>query len=158
VGTRALVRLPFRLPAEPGGRERRAADAPPAAATAPLRILVAEDDEVNSLFLQRSLQKLGHTATVVRNGKGVLELLARQDFDCILMDIQMPTMDGMEATAAIRRSTELGEKARIPIVALTAHAMSGDREKFLEAGMNDYISKPISIRGLREVLARALAR
>ncbi len=79
-------------------------------------------------------------------------LLSDQDFDVILMDIQMPFMDGVEATKAIRSSTDPGARKDIPIIALTAYAMHGDREKFLEAGMDDYISKPLRI----EDLARAL--
>ena len=85
-----------------------------------------------------------------------LNLLEREDFDCLLMDVQMPGMDGVTATRAIRASETLGPKAQVPIIALTAHAMRGDRERFLEAGMNAYLSKPVDFADLARVLGEVL--
>jgi CheY-like chemotaxis protein len=86
----------------------------------------------------------------------VLAALAENDYDCILMDIQMPGMDGLEATRAIRSDERFRDKRGIPIIALTAHAMLGDRENFIAAGMNDYLSKPMEIDALRRAVARVL--
>ncbi len=113
------------------------------AGLAELRILLAEDNQVNQKVARRMLEKQGYSVVPVSNGREALLRLEQQSFDLVLMDIQMPEMDGFETTAAIREK-ERGEK-RIPIIALTAHAMSGDRERCLEAGMDGYISKPIRI-------------
>jgi two-component system sensor histidine kinase/response regulator len=107
-----------------------------------LRILVAEDSPVNLNLVVRLLEKRGHAAVAAANGKGALEAYENGKFDLILMDIQMPDMDGFEATSAIRKR-EKTTGAHIPIVAMTAHAMKGDRERCLKAGMDKYISKPI---------------
>jgi CheY-like chemotaxis protein len=117
----------------------------------PLRILVAEDNAVNQRVALRILQKAGHFAVIVGNGKEVLEALTRDSFDVVLMDVQMPEMDGIAATRAIREQ-EARSGQHLPIVAMTAHAMKGDRERCLEAGMDDYVSKPIQ----RAELSRAL--
>jgi PAS domain S-box-containing protein len=107
-----------------------------------LSILLAEDNAVNQMLAVRLLQKRGHEVTVAATGKEALDALEKHSFDVVLMDIQMPEMDGFEATAAIRsREQETG--GHIPIVAMTAHAMKGDQERCLEAGMDSYISKPI---------------
>ena len=118
-----------------------------------LRVLVAEDNAVNQKLIVRLLEKRGHRVTVAGNGREAVDAAARASFDLVLMDMQMPEMDGFEATAMIR----VGERrsgAHLPIVALTAHAMKGDREKCLAAGMDDYLSKPIQPGELEEVLAR----
>jgi two-component system sensor histidine kinase/response regulator len=107
-----------------------------------LRILLAEDNPVNRELTVRILSKRGHSVAVAANGKIALETLETQAFDLILMDVQMPEMDGFEATAAIRKN-EAVTGTRIPIIAMTAHAMKGDRERCLEAGMDAYISKPV---------------
>jgi CheY-like chemotaxis protein len=121
-----------------------------------LRVLLAEDDRVSMVTGKRMLEKLGYTVTTATNGMEALQLLAEQDIDLILMDIQMPVMDGVEATRAIRKSKALGRKACIPIIAMTAYAMTGDREKFLGAGMNDYIAKPVDKAVLQEVIERVM--
>ena len=110
-----------------------------------LDILLAEDDSLNQLFMKKILQKKGHNVVLANNGQEAVDLLQEQDFDCILMDIQMPVMTGIEATQAIRESTSIGAKKGIPIIAVTAHTEPGDRKKSLEAGMDDYICKPVSI-------------
>jgi CheY-like chemotaxis protein len=94
---------------------------------------------------------------MAENGRQALDLLAKNDVDVILMDIQMPVMDGIESTKAIRTSVTLGAKRNIPIIALTAYVMSGDREKFLASGMNDYLGKPVKLQDLRRVLERVRA-
>ena len=107
-----------------------------------LRILLAEDNAVNRELTTRILAKRGHLVVVAVNGKLALEALETQAFDLILMDVQMPEMDGFEATAAIRKR-EASAGTHIPIIAMTAHAMKGDRERCLQAGMDGYISKPV---------------
>jgi PAS domain S-box-containing protein len=120
-----------------------------------LRVLVAEDNPVNQLFIGRVLEKAGHQPTIVNNGQAALEALGNQHFDTILMDVQMPVMDGFETTRRIRDSEQ--ETVRhLPIVAMTAHAMKGDRERCLEIGMDDYVSKPIQPNQLLKVLYRVL--
>ncbi len=118
-----------------------------------LRILLAEDNATNQRHAVRLLEKRGHVVTVAGNGRETLEALERERFDLILMDVQMPEMDGFEATAAIR-ARELSTGGHIPIVAITAHAMKGDRERCLAAGMDDYASKPIRAEELFETIAR----
>jgi PAS domain S-box-containing protein len=121
-----------------------------------LRVLVAEDNAVNQRLATRLLEKRGHRVTVTANGREAVEAQANQTFDLILMDVQMPEMDGFEATAAIRER-EKHNGTHIPIVALTAHAMKGDRERCLIAGMDGYLSKPIRPQELDEVLEKYLA-
>ena len=108
----------------------------------PLAILLAEDAPVNQLLVRRLLEKAGHTVTVVETGAQAVEALARAHYDVVLMDIQMPEMDGFEATATIRARERNGHR-RVPVIALTAHAMEGDRERCIAAGMDGYLSKPI---------------
>jgi signal transduction histidine kinase/ActR/RegA family two-component response regulator len=116
-----------------------------------LRVLLAEDNAVNQKLAVRILEKHGHRVTVAANGREAMEALVRDQFDAILMDVQMPEMSGLEATAAIRRS-ERGSKRHIPIIAMTAHAMKGDREQCLQFGMDAYLSKPIRRQELLETL------
>jgi PAS domain S-box-containing protein len=122
------------------------------------RVLLAEDDRINRITATRFLQKLGHDVVAVENGWLAVEALRHGDFDLVLMDIQMPEMNGLEATVAIRQNTELGGKARVPIVALTAHVMAGDRDKCFAAGMDDYLSKPVEVPALAAMLERNLSR
>jgi CheY-like chemotaxis protein len=134
--------------------EESSAEQPP---SQPLSILVAEDNVVNQLLIRSLLEKRGHRVTIVGNGAAALAARLQNRFDCILMDIQMPEMDGYEAASGIR-DQELGDGAHIPIIALTAHAMKGDREKCLQAGFDSYISKPIQKASLDAVLANIAAR
>ncbi|WP_045221947.1 response regulator, partial [Desulfonatronum thioautotrophicum] len=143
-----------------------------------LRILLAEDEQSSSFPAIKLLENAGHTVNLAEDGQQALHLLANHEFDLILMDVQMPVMNGVEATKMIRsqesevRSQEpdAGESTsphqvsglspqpsrRIPIIALTAHAMLGDREKFLEAGMNDYLAKPFKVEDLERVLEKSV--
>jgi PAS domain S-box-containing protein len=120
----------------------------------PSRVLVAEDSPVNQTLIKRLLEKWGHTPVIAKNGKEVLDLFDAGQFDLVLMDLQMPDVNGFEATAAIRRQ-ELDTAAHTPIIALTAHALKGDRERCLEAGMDDYLSKPIETQKLFDVVEAA---
>lgn len=122
------------------------------------RVLLAEDDPINTVMTMDMLESLGYRATIVENGADALRALAQEEFDCLLMDIQMPEMDGITATRAIRAAPALGEKSSIPIIALTAHALPGDRERFLAAGMDDYLAKPVEYDDLAGVLARAMGK
>jgi PAS domain S-box-containing protein len=118
----------------------------------PLRILIAEDNQVNRLFLHRSLVQAGHTIVEAENGMLALEKLEDADFDVVLMDIQMPEMDGIEATRVIRSGKQ--GNADIPIIALTAYALKGDREKFLNHGMDGYVTKPVDFSELARTLLK----
>jgi PAS domain S-box-containing protein len=122
-----------------------------------LNVLVAEDNAVNQRLASRLLEKRGHRVTVTANGLEAVEALANQSFDIVLMDIQMPEMDGFEATAVIRER-ERHNGSHLPIIALTANAMKGDRERCLTVGMDGYLSKPIVSRELDELLETYLAR
>ena len=125
--------------------------------TAVLRVLLAEDNAVNQRLASRMLEKRGHRVTVVANGLEAVAALANRNFDLVLMDIQMPEMDGFEATAAIRQR-EKRDGTHIPIIALTANAMKGDREKCLAEGMDGYLSKPIVPGELDQLLEEQLRR
>jgi len=114
---------------------------------APLRVLVAEDNPVNQQLAMRLLQKAGHTVVLASTGKKAIDLYAKQPFDLVLMDVQMPEMGGLEATRILRERQAVGE-SRVPIIAMTAHAIKGDRERCLNAGMDHYVSKPIDPRKL----------
>jgi CheY-like chemotaxis protein len=118
-----------------------------------LRVLVAEDNIVNQKYILNVLEQEGYSAAVVGNGREALAALEREHFDLVLMDLQMPDMDGFEATSSIR-ARERFTGTRIPIVAVTAHAMSGDRDKSLAAGMDAYIAKPIRRADLLEAIVR----
>jgi signal transduction histidine kinase len=121
-------------------------DLPP---TKTFRVLLAEDVRVNQQLVVRTLEKRGHVIEVASDGRQALELASKHSFDVILMDVQMPGMDGFQATEAIRK---LDAQSQIPIIALTAHAMVGDRQRCLEAGMNDYLAKPLNLVRLVEMV------
>ncbi|MFU2210494.1 response regulator [Solidesulfovibrio sp. C21] len=127
-------------------------------ASAGLRILLAEDEPVNRIFTVRALTKLGHQVETAADGKEALALLGRAPFDLVLMDIQMPRLNGLEATRMIRSGQVPGLPASIPVVALTAYAMDSDRERGLEAGMDEYVTKPFEPRELVAAMERALRK
>jgi PAS domain S-box-containing protein len=118
-----------------------------------LSILLAEDEPVSSMATTLLLERLGHKVHGVGNGKEALLALKSGAYDCVLMDIQMPEMDGVEATTALRRLENPEGVSAIPVIALTAYALPGDRERFLAAGMDDYISKPVQPEQLKEILS-----
>jgi PAS domain S-box-containing protein len=157
-GTTVYVSLPFKLPES---QQKSVAiaeyDAPPALQGGS-RILLAEDDSTSSSTCKRMLEKSGYFVATAKDGHEALQLFAEQDFDLILMDVQMPVMDGVEATKVIREATTLGPKSQVPIIAMTAYAMTGDEEKFLAAGMNDYISKPVDMAVLKEVIEKVMGK
>jgi CheY-like chemotaxis protein len=154
-GTSVYVSLPFHLMEVAGsngvgaGAERRHDHA------RGLKILVVENDRMTQFYLRKILEKSGIRAEIAENGQEALGMLNRSHFDCILMDVQMPVMDGVEATKRIRAME--GDTKNLPIIAMTAYAMSGDREKFLASGMDDYIAKPMDHDELMLVLKRNLS-
>jgi CheY-like chemotaxis protein/nitrogen-specific signal transduction histidine kinase len=145
-GILAALRLSLQRPAP-----ARAAGAPAPAAGRPLRILLAEDNVVNQKLATRMLEQQGHAVTLAADGKAALDALDGQAFDVVLMDMEMPEMDGLEATVRIR-GHEKGTGRHVPIIAMTANAMKGDRERCLEAGMDGYVAKPIQPAELWEAL------
>ena len=141
-----------------GIRKRRIGRAHTEATPGPaLNLLLVEDNAVNQKLAIRLLEKMGHQVELAVNGKEAVERLSRKKYDLVLMDIQMPVMGGVEATRMIREK-EAGNGTRTPIVAMTAHALKGDREKYLGAGMDGYISKPIHTEMLRAEVARVTSR
>jgi CheY-like chemotaxis protein len=122
-----------------------------------LRVLVAEDNPVNQKLAQHLLERRGHTPILVTNGREAVDALQADEFDLVLMDLQMPEMDGFEATATIRMRERQGIGPRVPIVALTAHAMQGDRQRCMDADMDGYVAKPIKPVELFEVIDRVMA-
>lgn len=119
-----------------------------------LNVLVVEDNDINQKLVEALLDKLGHEVRVVSNGLEALDILKKQTYDVVLMDVQMPIMNGLEATWIIRQGNAEILDPTIPVIAMTAHAMKGSREKCLDAGMDDYISKPIQARDLVAILER----
>jgi CheY-like chemotaxis protein len=140
----AIMKVMGKVAFAPPETQSEAPPVPPTSPEAPrnFRVLLAEDNLVNQRLAVRLLEKRGHAVTVAGDGQAALDAHAAGEFDIIIMDVQMPELDGLEATRAIRRR-ELTSGDRIPIIALTAHAMSGDRERCLAAGMDDYVTKPI---------------
>ncbi|MHC1792091.1 PAS domain S-box protein [Solidesulfovibrio sp.] len=123
-----------------------------------LSILLAEDEPINRLATKVMAEKLGHRVVAVNDGQEALDALMAGDFEIILMDVQMPVMDGAEATKRIRAGEAGKDKASIPIVALTAYAMAGDKEKFLDAGMDGYLAKPLEMESLLKVIEEITAK
>ncbi len=126
----------------------------PAERASPLRILLAEDNQVNLRVAQALLERMGHTVSAARDGRQALQRLQDENFDLVLMDVQMPEMDGFDATRAIR-SQEQNTGKHLPIIAMTAHAMKGDQDRCRESGMDDYVAKPISVQALADAIGRA---
>ena len=126
----------------------------PAAAVRPLRILVAEDNLVNQKVAGAMLKKLGLHADIVANGAEAVAALRVQGYDLVLMDCEMPVLDGFAATARIRAADSGVLNPAVPVIAMTAHALGGDRERCLAAGMNDYITKPVQALELAALLQR----
>jgi CheY-like chemotaxis protein len=124
-------------------------------ATRPLKILAAEDNRVNRLLLGKILEKAGHKVVFAENGVEVLRLWEENSYDLLLMDLQMPVMDGLETAREIRKR-EAGNGARIPIIAVTARAMHEDRDLTIAAGMDGYISKPYSKEDIFAAIQRVL--
>ncbi len=122
-----------------------------------LSILVAEDEHISQMAIRVMLQRMGHEVLCVSNGQEALDLVRQRSFDCILMDIQMPVMNGVEATKQVRALADPGRSA-VWIIALTAYALAGDKEKFLTAGVDDYVSKPVQEEQLNEALKRVVLR
>jgi CheY-like chemotaxis protein len=120
-----------------------------------LRVLVVEDNPVNRALVVSILTKRGHRVAVAENGRQAVEAVARESFDAIIMDVQMPEMDGLEATRTIR-GMELSRGGRLPIIALTAHAMKSDRDRCIAAGMDYYLTKPVRSDALYETLQTAV--
>ncbi|MCD6288824.1 MAG: response regulator, partial [Candidatus Hydrogenedentes bacterium] len=117
-----------------------------------LRILLAEDNRTNQIVASKILENLGYRADIVSNGREAVNALAREHYDLVLMDVQMPEMSGFEATAHIRDPNSAVLNHDVPIIAMTAHALQGDREKCIDAGMNDYIPKPINAKDLARII------
>ena len=120
-------------------------------------MLLTDDEPIGQLGLQVLLRRMGHEVETAANGREAIAALQRREFDCILMDVQMPEMDGLEATRLIRAMPELRDRAKIPIIALTAYAMPGDRERFLAAGMDGHVAKPVQMEELNAALDRVAA-
>jgi signal transduction histidine kinase/AmiR/NasT family two-component response regulator len=123
-----------------------------------MSVLVAEDNAVNQMIIEAMLKQLGHVVTMAADGRQALAALARDHFDLVLMDCNMPELDGLEATRQLRSGASGARDANVTVIALTANAMDGDRETCLAAGMNDFLSKPVTINALRQAIDRARSR
>lgn len=162
-GTTVYFVLPFRLP-ESADKPLPEQESQAGIEGQSLRILLAEDDFSNQLPMRRLLEKAGHTVTLAEDGQQAVDLFREHDFDCILMDIQMPVKNGIEATQEIRKIEDVKRQeerqwtgkqhSRIPIIALTAYAMAGDREKFIDAGMDTYLAKPVKMEDLTQIFEK----
>jgi PAS domain S-box-containing protein len=135
--------------------DRGEAPQPPPVPSRPLSILVADDEPMNQLLVKRFLSKLGQSCDLAGNGKEVVEKLRANNYDLVLMDVQMPEMDGINAAREVRSGNCGEDRKGVYICALTAYAMAGDQEKCIDAGMNDYLSKPITLPSLRRAIEKA---
>jgi CheY-like chemotaxis protein len=161
-GFGSTFRFSVRLQAIEGPSEDRettiaAVGGVPSGDTRPLRILLAEDTPANQKLIARVLQKCGHRVDVADNGQKAIDLLRQVEFDVVLMDMQMPVMDGLEATTRIRALPD-ASKAKVPIIAITAHAREADREQCLAAGMDDYLTKPVNLSEMTQAIERLTGR
>ena len=127
----------------------------PPANDRPLNILVAEDEPMNQLLVKRFLSKLGQSCDLANNGREAVEKLKANTYDLVLMDVQMPEMDGIHAAKEVREGHCGEDRKGVYICALTAYAMAGDQERCIDAGMNDYLSKPLTLPALRRAIDRA---
>jgi len=155
-GTTMAFSLALRLPG-PALRiikPKKDASTPEGFVSKGLRILLVEDERINRVALTKLLEKQGCTVATAENGKQALDILSKERFDCVLMDVQMPVMDGLTAVKNLRNSN--GPSARVPVIALTAHAMDGDRDECLNAGMDGYLAKPVDMDELRNNLTSVL--
>jgi two-component system CheB/CheR fusion protein len=152
-GTSVYLTLPLGLP-----NQTTVPDKPEAiqgnSTVKPLRILLVEDDEISQASAELLLKRMGHVVLIADDGRQALDAMRNNVFDCVLMDVQLPGMDGIEATRHIRSDTSGGFDPNIPIVAITGYALVGDREKFLAAGMDDYLPKPVTMEDLSTALKR----
>jgi CheY-like chemotaxis protein len=123
-----------------------------------MSVLVAEDNAVNKTIVEAMLRQLGHGITLVSNGREALDALSKDHFDLVLMDCNMPVMDGLEAARLLRAGAHGVRDVNVPVIALTANAMDGDREQCLAAGMDDFLAKPVSIAALRQAIERVRER
>lgn len=145
------------IPCKPVDRDTSSAVRPSEEpALANLHVLLAEDDRISQLSMKRMLEKMGHRVLAVENGEEALQALRENTFDLTMLDIQMPLLDGEETTEAIRRGDAGEASSDIPIVAMTAYSMSGDRERFIACGMDGYLSKPVDLKDLKKELAAVM--
>ena len=157
-GTTIYVSLPFKLPYSSSSLEREPALRVQGTIPSGIRILFVENDDVNLIAGRCMLEKAGHLVSTAKDGKEALRILQQEHFDLILMDVQMPVMDGVEATKCIRAGDVGAENRSIPIIAMTAYAMVGDKEKFLDAGMDGYLAKPVEMELLQETIHEVIKK
>jgi two-component system sensor histidine kinase/response regulator len=155
---RLLDRHPDRVENQEPAPEVPAAPAPAPELSVGLKVLLAEDNPVNQRLARRLLEKAGHSVEVAWNGQQAIDLAGQQEFDVIVMDVQMPEVDGFQATAAIREREVASGLPRVPIIAMTAHALAGDRERCLDAGMDGYVSKPLDPARMMVEISRSQLR
>jgi signal transduction histidine kinase/CheY-like chemotaxis protein/putative methionine-R-sulfoxide reductase with GAF domain len=153
-GSSFTLTLPLWSVPEPAQQSESVAPA----ALPPLRLLVVEDEAVNRLALARSLRRLGHTVLEAGNGEEALRQLSLERVDVVIMDVQMPVMDGLRAVSHIRNGEVPGTSRRLPVVALTAYALEGDRKRFLAAGMDEFVTKPCDMGQLLRAVAKVLGK
>jgi CheY-like chemotaxis protein len=149
------VEIAVRLRAYDATRSEPFPESPPpllVSENEPLKVLLVEDDASSRLAVKGLLSRLGHMTTEAENGDQALRIFKEQRFDVVLMDIQMPGIDGLATSKMMRDQTRFGDKADTPIIALTAYAMVGDKEKFLAVGMDAYVPKPCDLQSLRSAL------
>jgi CheY-like chemotaxis protein len=124
----------------------------------PLKLLLTEDNPVNIIVAERLLEKRGHTVVIAHNGREAIKALSRERFDAVLMDIEMPVMDGYDTTESIRRPGSLVLDSNIPIIAMTAHAMDEHQRQCIEAGMDEFVSKPLALDDMIGKIRKAIEK